>query len=162
LLFVNGRWGLPSGRVPTTHFLKPPTGEFDGHAENEHFCLQLARTLGFAVPDSRIMRFENELAILIQRYDRRQTAPAVFQRIHQEDMCQTMAIPLTRKYQSEGGPGLREITDLLRIHSTKPEEDIQTVVDAVALNWVIAGADAHAKNYSVLIGADGATGSPLR
>src|ERR1700728_2567176 len=36
LLFENGRWGVPSGRMPTTHILKPPTGEFDGHAENEH------------------------------------------------------------------------------------------------------------------------------
>jgi len=47
LLFLNGRWGLPSGRVPTTHILKPPTGEFDGHAENEHFCLQLARSFDY-------------------------------------------------------------------------------------------------------------------
>src|SRR5579872_4844522 len=42
LFFLNRRWGLPSGRVPTTHILKPPTGEFDGHVENEHFCLELA------------------------------------------------------------------------------------------------------------------------
>ncbi len=57
LLFENNIWGVPSGRVPTTHILKPPTGEFDGHAENEHFCLELARTLGLPVADSRIMRF---------------------------------------------------------------------------------------------------------
>ena len=31
LLFQNGRWGIPSGRTPTTHILKPPTGEWDGH-----------------------------------------------------------------------------------------------------------------------------------
>jgi len=37
LLFERRRWGVPSGRVPTTHILKPPTGEWDGHAENEHF-----------------------------------------------------------------------------------------------------------------------------
>jgi serine/threonine-protein kinase HipA len=45
LLFDNNRWGVPSGRVPTTHILKPPTGEFDGHAENEHFCLELGREI---------------------------------------------------------------------------------------------------------------------
>ena len=43
LLFENDRWGVPSGRVPTTHILKPPSGDFDGHAENEHFCLELGR-----------------------------------------------------------------------------------------------------------------------
>src|SRR5262249_18335136 len=46
LFFQEGRWGIPSGRVPTTHILKPPTGRFDGHAENEHVCLALARALG--------------------------------------------------------------------------------------------------------------------
>ena len=47
LLLENGRWGVPSDRLPTTHILKPPTGEFDGHAENEHFCLQLARSFDY-------------------------------------------------------------------------------------------------------------------
>jgi serine/threonine-protein kinase HipA len=27
LLWDNGRWGIPSGRTPTTHIVKPPTGE---------------------------------------------------------------------------------------------------------------------------------------
>jgi serine/threonine-protein kinase HipA len=40
LLFDGERWGVPSGRTPTTHILKPPTGEWDGHAENEHMCLE--------------------------------------------------------------------------------------------------------------------------
>src|SRR5215468_8746181 len=39
LLLQKDRWGIPSGRLPTTHILKPPTGHFDGHAENEHICL---------------------------------------------------------------------------------------------------------------------------
>ena len=37
LLLQDGRWGVPSGRIPTTHILKPPSADFDGHAENEHF-----------------------------------------------------------------------------------------------------------------------------
>ena len=82
LLFLNGRWGLPSGRVPTTHILKPPTGELDGHAENEHFCLELARALRLAVPNSHVMRFEDQIAIVVERYDRVQVARAAFQRIH--------------------------------------------------------------------------------
>ena len=39
--------------------------------------------------------------------------------------------------------------------STAADEDINTVIKAMALNWIIAGTDAHAKNYSVLIGAAG-------
>jgi len=43
LLLQDGRWGVPSGRVPTTHILKPPIAGLDGHVENEHLCLVLAR-----------------------------------------------------------------------------------------------------------------------
>jgi serine/threonine-protein kinase HipA len=154
LLFLNGRWGLPSGRVPTTHILKPPTGEFDGQAENEHFCLELGRALGLTVPNSSIMHFEEEIAIVIERYDRVQVG-ARFQRVHQEDMCQALVLPPTRKYENEGGPGIRQIVELLKTFSTNSDEDIWRFLDTVAFNWLIAGTDAHAKNYAILLGSGG-------
>jgi serine/threonine-protein kinase HipA len=152
LLFEDGRWGVPSGRVPTTHILKPPSTHFHGHVENEHFCLELARAIGLPVADSRIMRFQDELAIVVQRYDRVRT-PAGLRRVHQEDVCQALGIPPTRKYQNEGGPGLRDIVELLNTYSSDPAQDVDTFLDAVVYNWLIAGTDAHAKNYALLIGA---------
>jgi serine/threonine-protein kinase HipA len=154
LLFDNGRWGVPSGRVPTTHILKPPSADLDGHVENEHFCLELASALGLPVVDSRIVHFEDEVAIVVERYDRIRTA-AGLRRVHQEDMCQALAIPPTRKYQNEGGPGIREIVELLTTNSTNAAEDVATFLDSIAFNWLIAGTDAHAKNYALLIGAEG-------
>lgn len=154
LLYLKGRWGLPSGRVPTTHILKPPTGEFDGHAENEHFCLELARAMGLTVPNSNIMRFEDEIAIVIERYDRAHVG-ADLRRVHQEDMCQALALPPTRKYESEGGPGVRQIVEVLRTYSSNSQQDIAQFLDAIALNWLIDGTDAHAKNYAILIGTGG-------
>ncbi|WP_271553622.1 MULTISPECIES: HipA domain-containing protein [Bradyrhizobium] len=56
---------MPSGRIPTTYILKPPTGHFDGHAENEHICLQLARELGLPPAETKVMRFEQEIAIVV-------------------------------------------------------------------------------------------------
>lgn len=152
LLFEDGRWGVPSGRVPTTHILKPPSEHFDGHAENEHFCLELARSVGLPVADSRIMRFQDEIAIVIERYDRIRT-PTGLRRIHQEDVCQALGILPTRKYQNEGGPGIRNIVELLNTYSSDSVQDVETFLDAIAYNWLIAGTDAHAKNYSLLIGA---------
>jgi serine/threonine-protein kinase HipA len=154
LLLENGRWGVPSGRVPTTHILKPPSGEFAGHAENEHFCLELARALGLPTVDSRIMRFRDEVAIVVERYDRVRTGRGL-RRVHQEDICQALGIPPTSKYQNEGGPGIRDIVQLLRTYSTNAAEDVRTFLDSVAYNWLVVGTDAHAKNYSVLIGAGG-------
>lgn len=154
LLLDDGRWGVPSGRVPTTHILKPPTGAFDGHAENEHFSLELGRALGLPVVDSRITHFENEIAIVVERYDRVRTPHGV-RRVHQEDICQSLAIPPTKKYQNEGGPGISDIVELLRTYSGNPGEDIATFLDSVIYNWLIVGTDAHAKNYALLIGAGG-------
>lgn len=154
LLFQKGHWGVPSGRMPTTHILKPPTGAFDGHAENEHFCLSLARALGLPTASSSVMHFGDETAIVVERYDRRVAGKGIV-RIHQEDMCQALGLPPTRKYENEDGPGVAEIVALLRDVSGAAKEDVATFIDAIALNWLIAGTDAHAKNYSVLIGAAG-------
>ena len=154
LLIQDGKWGVPSGRVPTTHILKPPTGAFDGHAENEHFCLNLARELGLPAASSQVMRFNDEIAIVVQRYDRLQT-PNGLVRVHQEDMCQALGVPPTQKYENEQGPGVKRIVELLREHSGAARDDVGTFLGAVAFNWLIGGTDAHAKNYSVLIGAAG-------
>jgi serine/threonine-protein kinase HipA len=154
LLLEEGRWGIPSGRTPTTHILKPPTAHFDGHAENEHFCLELGRAIGLPVANSEVMRFKGEIAIVIERYDRVH-AGNVWRRVHQEDTCQALSIQPTRKYQSDGGPGVRDIVDLLKTFSSKSREDIGTFLDAVYYNWLIAGTDAHAKNYALMIASAG-------
>jgi len=155
LLFERRRWGVPSGRVPTTHILKPPTGEWDGHAENEHFSLRLARAAGLTVPNSTVTRFRDEIAIVVERYDRVRVE-ARWARIHQEDMCQALGLHPTRKYESDGGPGARAIVELLRAQSSNPQDDIQSFADAMAFNWLIAGTDAHAKNFGLLLGREGA------
>jgi serine/threonine-protein kinase HipA len=150
LLFENERWGIPRGRIPTTHILKPPTGQFTGHAENEHICLALARACGLPVAISQVIRFDDEIAIVVERYDRVRSGNRIL-RIHQEDICQATGIVPTQKYQNEGGPGIKEIAELLRTHSSARDEDVKTFVYAVGFNWLIAGSDAHAKNYSLLI-----------
>lgn len=150
LLFKKGQWGIPSGRVPTTHILKPPTGHFDGHAENEHVCLRLAGYLGLPVADTRVMRFKNEIAIVVERYDRQLNGNDIL-RVHQEDVCQAMGILPTSKYQNEGGPTPPDIVELLRTYSTDRAADVETFVNALGFNWLIGGTDAHAKNYSLLL-----------
>ena len=155
LLLQNGRWGIPSGQIPTTHILKPPTGHFDGHAENEHICLNLAGSLGLPVAETRVMRFEKEIAIVIERYDRQPSGNNII-RVHQEDICQALGVLPTKKYQNEGGPSPVDVIELLRSASTDRVTDVETFVDALAFNWLIGGADAHAKNYSLLL-ANGPT-----
>lgn len=153
-IYRDGRWGIPSGRIPTTHIFKPPNDAFHGHAENEHVCLQLAKALGFPAAESRVLRFEKQLAIVVQRYDRVVSRRAV-RRVHQEDMCQALGCPPTSKYQNQGGPNAKDIIDFLRVYSSNSQEDVWTFVQALGFNWLIGGTDAHAKNYSMLIGSGG-------
>jgi serine/threonine-protein kinase HipA len=154
LFFDGERWGVPSGRTPTTHILKPPTRAFDGHAENELFCLRLARRLGLPAADAEVVTFKAETAIVVERYDRVRLDDTVV-RVHQEDICQALGLSPTKKYENEGGPGVRATVDLIRDVSSLRAEDLATFLGAIIFNWLIAGTDAHAKNYSLLIGAGG-------
>jgi serine/threonine-protein kinase HipA len=160
LLLQNNRWGIPSGRIPTTHILKPPTGHFDGHAENEHICLMLARNLGIPAAQSKVMRFKDEVAIVVERYDRQQKGNDII-RVHQEDICQALGIMPTRKYQNEGGPSPVNIIELLRTYSADRDTDLDTFGAALGFNWLIAGTDAHAKNYSLLLSGPDVRLAPL-
>lgn len=154
---VTGAWGVPEGNTPTTHILKPATGEFGGYAENEHFCLRLAAAIGLRTCRSTVMRAGEHPVIVIERYDRLWREDRCL-RIHQEDICQSLAVHPGRKYQNEGGPGVRETAELLRDQSTQPSTDLTAFADALLFNWLIAGTDAHAKNFSLLI----APGSQIR
>jgi serine/threonine-protein kinase HipA len=138
---------------PYSHdaYSQPPTGDFDGHAENEHFCLMLARSLGLPTAQSQVMRFGEEIAIVIERYDRQHIGNRIV-RIHQEDVCQALGTMPTKKYQNEGGPGPSDILALLRTASTDRQADVEAFVAAFGFNWLIAGTDAHVKNYSLLLG----------
>lgn len=75
--------------------------------------------------------------------------------MHQEDLCQALARSPFNKYESDGGPGCRDIADAIQSYCTRPGEDVRTFVRANALNWVIGGTDAHARNFSLLIGTEG-------
>lgn len=149
------RWGEPWGATPTTHILKPAVAGLDDHDLTEHLCLAAANRAHLSAARSSVATFEDERAIVVERYDRLGLNPgAPIRRVHQEDICQALGLPPTAKYQNEGGPSPEQIIDLLRreIRPTHAAEaHVARFVDALALNWIIAGTDAHAKNYSLLL-----------
>ena len=149
LYHANGKWGIPKGRVPSTHILKPPVIDLEHVAYNEHACLALARELGLPAAQSRVQRFGDEIAVVVERYDRVR-ANGVVTRVHQEDMCQALAIQPTSKYEIDGGPTLGNVAALLNRHSAEPQTDLARFIDANVFNWLIAAPDSHAKNYSIL------------
>ncbi len=152
LLRAGDRWGDPHGSMATSHILKPAIEGLDNHDLNEHLCMSAMRAAGLFAVRSSIERFEEQSAIVVGRYDRSlQDGRQI--RIHQEDLCQALGVHPVRKYQNEGGPGPRDIAALLRraMPRVRAREATLSFLDALVWNWVIAGTDAHAKNYSLLL-----------
>ena len=149
------RWGVPSGRAPTTHIIKPEVPGFDGLVENEHLCQDIARRLGLLAARSSVLTLNETTYIVIERFDRLPPprGSAFVRRVHQEDMCQALGLMPGAKYQQDGGPGIPDIVALIRRVGSDPDTDVHRFIDANAFNWLIGGTDAHAKNYSLLIGA---------
>jgi serine/threonine-protein kinase HipA len=142
------RWGIPRGRTPTTHILKPASNDFDAFAANEHFCLTLARRIGLiaAVTDWRVIG--DVPTLVVERYDRVRVGTQ-WHRIHQEDCCQALSVPPDSKYEADGGPGFAKIMPLLDA-ADAPEVDRDRLMRGAAFVYLLAATDAHAKNYSLL------------
>ena len=159
-----GQWGLPTGRRATTHILKPPLEHLAHQEVDEHLCLRAAGRLGMRVARSEVMEFGTERAIVLERYDRIVQADGSVVRVHQEDVCQALAVYPARKYEREdGGPGAVRIIDTLRQHipPSQARPAVETFCRALAYNWVIYGPDAHAKNYSLLLAGPTVRMAPL-
>ena len=163
LLLEGDRWGVPSGPIPTTHILKPAVTGFDDHDLNEHLCLEAARRARLVAARSTISQFADETAVVVTRYDRIEGSQGAIVRVHQEDLCQALGMPPSQKYQNEGGPTPAQIARLLRdaMPPRVGEEAVWRFADALIWNWLIAGTDAHAKNYSVLLAGDEVRLAPL-
>lgn len=56
------------------------------------------------------------------------------------------------KYQSDGGPSVRDVRDLIaRDVDPRDERGSRNLFgSALIYNWLVAGTDAHAKNYALL------------
>lgn len=160
LLRFEDRWLKPSGTTPTTHLIKPQIGKLENgidltnSVENEYYCLELMRALGLPTTKTHIEQFGDTKALVVERFDRRWTRDGRLLRIPQEDCCQALSIPPTRKYENEGGPGIPDILQLLK-GSDEPAADQLTFLKAQLAFWLLGATDGHAKNYSITLSPGG-------
>ena len=159
LLRDGDRWLRPVGTTPTTHILKPQIGHIEtssgtidltNSVENEWYCLKLLETLGLEVNRVEMASFGRVRVLVIERFDRLHTRDGRLIRLPQEDCCQALSVPPTRKYQSEGGPGIADIVKLLGA-SDRPGVDQLAFFKAQIIFWLIGATDGHAKNFSVAL-----------
>jgi serine/threonine-protein kinase HipA len=160
LLLQNGKWLKPHGKTPTTHIIKTQIGELpngidlSNSVENEYYCLRLVAAFGLPVNNAEIAKFGKTTALVIERFDRRWTKDGRLLRLPQEDCCQALSVPPTRKYQSDGGPGLVQLLNLFKGSDT-PAEDQAMLLKAQMIFWLIGATDGHAKNFSIFLSQGG-------
>lgn len=155
-LWWDGQWLAPRGATPTSHIFKLPLGlmggrraDFSTSVDNEWLCLRLLKAYGLNVADARIATFGRQRVLVVERFDRR-TAPdgQWLMRLPQEDFCQVEGCSPLRKYENEGGPGLKALFATLR-QSVNAEADMKTLMVAQVLFWLLRAPDGHAKNFSI-------------
>ncbi len=161
VVLVGGRVALPGPGQPTTHILKPPIARFPATTENEAFAMRLAASLGVDAAPVDAYRVADGHCLLVTRYDRQREADGSVRRLHQEDFCQALRVPSSRKYAADGGPAFRQCFDLVRRACPRPAVEVLKLLDAAIVQVLIGNADAHAKNYSLLHREGGTELAPL-
>src|SRR5690606_5438895 len=110
---------------------------------------------GFDVARTEIAIFDGLKALVVERFDREwMDGGSWIARVPQEDFCQVFGLPRTKKYESDGGPGIFEILKYLTGSDNK-DNNLQQFLTSQFVFWLMAAIDGHAKNFSVKIKAGG-------
>jgi len=158
LLHHNRQWLRPSGATPTTHIFKLPIGRIEHQGidlsesvENEWLCLEIIRQFGLPVAEASIESFDDTKALVVKRFDRELAKDGSWIIRHpMEDMCQATGTAPALKYESDDGPGILTIMELLK-SSVNSEIDRKIFMKSVFLFWLLGGIDGHAKNFSIFL-----------
>lgn len=167
LLWWQDRWHKPLGATATTHIFKPAIGrlpngiDLTDSVENEHLCLAVIAALGLPAGRTEMRTFGGTRVLIVERFDRHWTRDGRLLRVPQEDCCQALSVPPSRKYEPEGGPGIRDVLGLLA-GADDPDADRSLFLKAMVTFWLLAATDGHAKNVSLFLRPGGRFGiAPL-
>ena len=155
LRLTRGTWYRCEGDAATTHILKPGVSGYKNQALDEHLCLRLAASIGLPAAHTSFVSFGAESAVVIERYDRVTGDDGSVTRIHQEDLCQALCVDPSRKYAEQGGPSTPDVLALLAKTGRHAPANLRTFTLFLIFNYLVGATDAHAKNYSLLLGTRG-------
>ena len=117
--------------------------------ENEWLCSKIVNAYGISIARCEIEHFEEQKTFVVERFDRTPSSDGSWIiRLPQEDMCQATGASPLRKYQSDGGPGIAQIMELL-LGSDHAEQDRRNFFKTQLIFWLLAATDGHGKNFSI-------------
>jgi len=161
---ADGNFTLPDQKHASTHIIKPVPTRWQNLDVVEHQTMLAAASLGLNVAKTEISLIGGYRVFITERFDRQRDANGEVERVHQEDICQAMAVdPAKKNQRNEGGPGVAAIAALFEElrHEADRESCSMQFFDALAFNTLALCTDAHAKNYSLMLSQDRVRFAPL-
>lgn len=149
VLIRDGELLLPLGVTASSHILKFELPQWRHVPVYEVFLNRIAKGVELPVPETRMEERHGHRYLVIRRYDREAGADG-WHRLHQEDFCQVAGLRATRKYQSDGGPGLADCAEWIRELSEVPAKDLLNLLRWQIFNWLAGNSDGHAKNLALV------------
>lgn len=154
LALRDGKWCECHGSAPTTHIFKNGVAGFELEALNEFICMKTAELCGVSAARVAYQLFEDEPALIVERFDRLTDEGGVVHRLHQEDLCQALGVMPLQKYTADGGPTTADVLGVLKKTSSNAM-NVALFTEMLFFNCLIGAPDAHAKNYSLVINGRG-------
>ena len=151
----DNEWLRPLKSTPTSHIFKPQINNPYLHhtAENEWFCMEFARRLSLPIPDLTLKTFGDQTVLIVKRFDRIiDESNQSIHRIHQEDFCQILGRPHTKKYEQteEDERLVEQCLNKLRT-SNRIRDDQALFIKGQIVQWLLGAGDGHLKNYSFFL-----------
>lgn len=144
------RWAWPEAGVPSTHVVKPETGEYPEYVANEMFCMTVCRQVGLPVAKATVELIAGRPCLVSPRYDRVVGDGSLdVRRLHGESFCQALGIPPTAEEGDEGeAPDWSEARGLL--NAVSRSDEIVNLLTAAFCNYILGNGDAHGKNFALI------------
>lgn len=147
----------PAGAAPSTHILKPdhPDEDYSHSVINEWFVMRLARRLGLSVPNVKRLYVPSPVYV-IERFDRVQ-ADVGWERTHVIDACQLLGLDRSFKYSQGSVEVLAQLANACR----SPAVARARLFGWLVFNVLVGNTDAHLKNLSFMVSAEGVQLAPF-
>lgn len=124
------------------YILKPASNDYINLPENEDLTMHLADLVKIKTAKHTLIRLKSgELAYLTKRFDRKEN-----QKISVEDFCQLSENLTEHKYRGS----IDKISKLIYLYTKNSGLEAQRLFEIVLFNYLVANADMHLKNYSLI------------
>lgn len=163
--------GFGEGSLCSTHILKFEKNKSPHLVLNEYVTMQLAKLCGLNVADVELKNYGDYFALLVSRFDRKYLSRTEIMRRHIIDGCQALNLPPDYKYERNWGSGrdvahIRDGASFEKLFQfanqcTNPAKTKLDMLDWALFNLIVCNSDAHAKNVSFFVNADGMLLAPF-